>query len=63
MIFSIVEKVNDQERVQKLLVKGSSAEVSLELKNIITEMLKRHLSEELLISAIVEAIEDHYKKQ
>ena len=41
MIFSILEKVNEHEKVQKVMVKGRSEEIAMELKNIMTELLKR----------------------
>lgn len=56
MIFSIVEKVNAQEKVQKVIVNGKSVEVAIELENIMTEMLKQGFPEELIMGATYEAL-------
>lgn len=56
MIFSIVEKVNQFEKVQKVMVKGKSEEVAVELENIMTEMLKKGFPEDLIMSAVYEAL-------
>lgn len=56
MIFSIVEKVSAREKVQKVIVKGKSVEVAIELENIMTEMLKQGFTEELIMGATYEAL-------
>ena len=63
MIFSIVEKESDCEGIQKILVRGSSAEIATEVSNIIKEVLKRGFPEELLLSSIIDAIEDYHESK
>lgn len=61
MIISRVEMESEREGTQIIAVKGSSSEIATELKNIIREILKRGFPEELMLSAILEAIEDQHK--
>lgn len=56
MIFSIVENVNEHEKVQKLLVKGGSEEIATELENILKELLKRKFPVELLYEITFNAV-------
>ena len=63
MIFSMVEKENEHEGTQKLLVKGSYVEIATEVSNIIKEVLKRGFPEELLLASVFEAIEDYHKSK
>lgn len=63
MIFSIVEKENEHEGTQKLLIKGSSVEIATEVSNIIKEVLKRGFPEELLLASVFEAIGDYHKSK
>ena len=56
MIFSILENVNEHEKVQKVMVRGKAEEVAMELENIMTELLKRDFPEELIMSAAYEAL-------
>ena len=58
MIFSVVEKVNEFEKVQKVIVKGKSEEVAVEIENILTELLKRGFPEDLIMSASYEALKN-----
>lgn len=62
MIVSIVEMESEHEGAQKILVKGSSIAITTELTNIMKEALKRGVPEELLIEAIMEAVESNRKK-
>ena len=62
MIFSIVENVSEHEKVQKLLIKGSSEEIATELENIFIELLKRRYPEEFLLASIANAIDTYHKK-
>jgi len=61
MIVSRVEKTSEHGGNQIILVKGSAIEITTEISNVIKEVLKRGLSEELLLASIIEAFED-YKK-
>lgn len=63
MIVSIVEKETEREGTQKLLVRGSTIEIATELKNIVKEVLKRGFPEELILSAVLEAVEDQHKSK
>lgn len=58
MIFSILEKVNEHERVQKVMVKGGSEEVAVELENIMKEMIKHGFSEDLIMSVMYNVLND-----
>lgn len=62
MIVSIVEMESEHEGAQKILVRGSSIAIATELTNIMKEVLKRGFPEELLIDAIMEAVESNHKK-
>ena len=44
------------------LVRGSSVAIATELTNIMKEVLKRGFPEELLIDAVIEAVESNHKK-
>ena len=57
MIVSIVEKESEHDGTQKLLVKGSTIEITTELTNIVMELLKRGFPDELIISLVLEAVE------
>ena len=61
MIVSRVEKTNEHDGNQIILVKGSAIEITTEISNVIKEVLKRGLPEEVLLTSIIEAFED-YKK-
>ena len=61
MIISKVEKESEREGTQMIVVKGSSIEIATEIKNIIKEILKRGFPEDLLLSEIIDAIEDNHK--
>lgn len=61
MIISKVEKECEHEGTQIIMVRGSSIEIATEIKNIIKEILKKGFPEELMLSVILEAIEDHHK--
>lgn len=63
MIFSIVEKISEHEGTQKVLVRGSSLEITTEINNIIKEVLKHGLSEELMMAAVFDAIEEYHKSK
>lgn len=56
MIVSIVEKESEHDGTQKLLVKGSTIEITTELTNIVMELLKRGFPEELIITLVLEAV-------
>ena len=56
MIVSIVEKESEHDGTQKLLVKGSTIEITTELTNIVMELLKRGFPDELIISLVLEAV-------
>lgn len=56
MIFSIIEKVSEHEKVQKVMVNGKNEEVAVELENIMTELLNRGFPDELIMSAVYEAL-------
>ena len=62
MIVSIVEMDSEHKGAQKIMVRGSSIEIATELTNIMTEVLKRGFPEELLIAAVMEAVESNHKK-
>lgn len=62
MIVSIVETESEHEGAQKILVRGSSVVIATELTNIMKEVLKRRFPEELLIGAVMEAVESNHKK-
>lgn len=62
MIVSIVELESEHEGSQKILVRGSSIAIATELTNIMREVLKRGFPEELLIDAIMKAVESNHKK-
>ena len=62
MIFSIVENVSEQEKVQKVLIKGNSNEIATELENIFKELLKRRFPEEFLFAATLNAVDCIRKK-
>ena len=62
MIFSIVEKESEHEGIQKLIIKGSGIELATELSNIIKEILKRGLPEELIIESVWAAVEANHNK-
>lgn len=55
MIFSIIEKVSEHDNVQKVMVKGKTEEIAVEMENIFAELIKRGFPEELLIVAVLEA--------
>lgn len=57
MIFSIVEAVSENEKVQKVLIKGEAEEIATELENIFKELLKRKFPEELLFEATLNAVD------
>lgn len=61
MIVSRVEKSSEHEGNQIILVRGSAIEITTEISNVIKEVLKRGLPEELLLTSIIEVFED-YKK-
>lgn len=66
MIVSTVEKENEREGTQKLLIKGSCPEIATELINIIKELLKRGFPEDLIlliIDGVLEAVEDLHKSK
>ena len=58
MIFSIVEKVSEQEKVHKIMIKGSNEGIAAELVNIVKELLKRGFPEDLLIAVLIDVIGD-----
>lgn len=62
MIFSKFEMESENRGTQIIAVKGSSAEIATELTNIMKEVLKRGFSEDLLIEAVIEAVECNHKK-
>ena len=62
MIVSIVEMESEHGGAQKILVKGSSIAITTELTNIMKEVLKRGFPEELLIDAVMKAVESNRKK-
>ena len=62
MIVSIVEMESENEGAQKILVRGSSIAIATELTNIMKEVLKRGFPEELLIDAVMVAVESNHKK-
>ena len=61
MIVSIVEKASEHEGTQKLLVRGSTIEIATELTNIVKEIMKRGFPEELIITSVLEAVEENHK--
>ena len=62
MIVSIVEKETEHEGTQKLLVRGTINEIATEISNIIKEILKRGFPVDVLITAVIDAIEDNRKR-
>ena len=58
MIFSILEEVNKHEKVQKVMVRGKSEEVAMELENLMKEMIKRGFPEELIMSVMYNVLND-----
>lgn len=62
MILSIVEEVNENERVQRLFIKGGSEEIATELENIFKELLKLKFPEELLFATTLKAVDSVRKK-
>ena len=62
MIVSTVDKENEHEGTQKILIKGSTSEVYTELTNIISELLKRGFSEDLVFDIVLEAVVRSHKK-
>lgn len=56
MIFSMVENVNEHDKAQKIRIKGKAEEIALELENVMKELLQRGFPEELILSAVYEAI-------
>lgn len=59
MIFSILEKVNEHERVQKVMVKGKSEEVAVELENLMTELIKRGFPEDLIMTVMYNVLKNN----
>lgn len=55
MIFSILEKVSEHDNVQKVMVKGRSEEIAIEL-------IKKGFPEEVLFAAVIEAAKCNYNK-
>lgn len=58
MIFSIIENVSAQEKVQKVIVRGGSSEVAVELENIMKELIKRGFPEDLIVSVMYDVLND-----
>lgn len=63
MIVSIVEKASEHEGTQKILVRGSTIEIATELTNIVKEIMKRGFPEELIITSVLEAVEENHKSK
>ena len=62
MIVSTVEKENEHDGTQKILIKGSTSEVYTELTNIISELLKRGFPEDMVFDIVLEAVVRSHKK-
>lgn len=62
MIISHVVKESEQKGEQAIIVKGSVIEIDTELTNIIRELLKRGFPEDILISSVIDAIEENHNK-
>ena len=60
MIFSILEKVNEHDKVQKVLVKGKSEEVAVELENIMTELIKQGFPEDLIMTVMYNVLQNNH---
>lgn len=62
MIISRVEKESEHTGEQFIMIKGTTSEIDTELTNIMRELLKRGYPEELLLSAVIELVEEKIKK-
>lgn len=62
MIISHVVKESEHKGEQAIIVKGSVIEIDTELTNIIRELLKRGFPEDLLLSSVIDTIEENHNK-
>lgn len=63
MIVSIVEKESEHTGTQRLLVRGSTIELTTELSNIVKELLKKGFPDEAIFGAVLLAVEENHRSK